>query len=49
MMVVVTAANGSDQQGARLIFSRLAALPERIARLVLIWVDGTYEGVDFMQ
>jgi putative transposase len=39
----------SDQQRTRLIFSRLAALPERMARLVLIWVDGTYEGVDFMQ
>jgi putative transposase len=49
MMVVVTAANDGDQQGARLIFSRLAALPERIARLVLIWVDGTYEGVGFLQ
>jgi len=49
MMVVVTAANVSDQQGARLIFQRLSALPERIARLVLIWVDGTYEGIDFMQ
>ncbi len=47
IMVVVTAANVSDQQGARLIFNRLAALPERIARLILIWVDGTYEGVDF--
>jgi putative transposase len=49
MMVVVTAANVSDQQGARLIFHRLAALPERIGRLILIWVDGTYEGVDFMK
>ena len=49
MMVVVTAANVSDQQGARLIFQRLAALPQRIARLLLIWVDGTYEGVDFMR
>lgn len=49
MMVVVTTANVSDQQGARLIFKRLAALPERIAHLMLIWVDGTYEGVAFMQ
>jgi putative transposase len=49
MMVVVTAANISDQQGARLIFTRLAALPERIARLLLIWVDGTYDGVNFRQ
>lgn len=49
MMVVVTAANISDQKGARLIFERLAALPQRIQRLVRIWVDGTYEGVDFMK
>jgi putative transposase len=49
MMVVVPAANISDQQGARLVFERLAAIPGRIARLVLIWVDGTYEGMDFMQ
>ncbi len=49
MMVVVTAANVSDQAGARLLFNRLAAVPERIARLVRIWVDGTYEGVDFMR
>ena len=36
MMVVVTAANVSDKQGARLIFERLASFPQRIARLVLI-------------
>jgi putative transposase len=49
LMVVVTAANISDQQGAKLIFERLKAWPQRIKRLVLIWVDGTYEGVDFMK
>jgi transposase len=49
MMVVVTAANVSDQQGARLIFNRLAALPHRIARLILIWADGTYDGIDSMK
>lgn len=49
ILVVVSAANISDQQGARLIFKRLSALPERIARLVLIWVDGPYEGIDFRQ
>jgi transposase len=49
MMVVVTAANVSDLAGAREIFTRLAALPERIARLVVIWVDGTYAGADFMK
>jgi putative transposase len=49
IMVVVTAAHISDQAGARLLFHRLAVVPERIARLVRIWVDGTYEGVDFMR
>jgi len=49
MMVVVTAASVSDPQGARLLFARLAALPQRMARLVRIWVDGTYAGVDFMK
>lgn len=49
MMVVVTAANVSDPQGARLLFARLHTLPQSIARLVLIWVDGTYAGVDLMK
>ncbi|MEO1149126.1 MAG: IS5 family transposase [Cyanobacteria bacterium J06638_22] len=48
MMVVVTAANVSDPQGAKLIFSRLQRWPERIARLVRIWVDGTYAGKPLM-
>jgi transposase len=47
MMVVVTAANISDQEGARTIFKRMGAVPERIRRLVLVWVDGTYDGADF--
>jgi transposase len=49
MMVVVTAADVSDQQGARLIFERLLAWTQRINRMVRIWVDGTYEGVAFMK
>ena len=49
MMVVVTAANVSDKKGARLIFERVARVPQRIARLVLIWVDGGYEGDKFMK
>jgi hypothetical protein len=47
MMMVVTVANVSDQQGARLIFERIRAIPERLRCLTLIWVDGTYEGVEF--
>lgn len=38
-----------NKKGVRLIFERLATIPQRIARLVLIWVDGTYEGIDFMK
>jgi transposase len=49
MMVVVTAANVSDQQGARLIFERLSSWQQRMKRMVLIWVDGTYDGVAFMK
>lgn len=49
IMVIVTAATVSDQQDSRVIFKRLSQLPEPIARLVLIGVDGTYEGTDFMQ
>lgn len=49
LMVVVTAANVSDPQGARLIFSRLQQWPERMTRLVRIWVDGTYAGKAFME
>ena len=49
MMVVVTAANVSDPKGAKLIFSRLQQWPERIARLVRIWVDGTYAGKELMR
>jgi transposase len=49
LMVVVTAANISDPKGARLLFERLNKFTDRIRRLVLIWVDGTYSGVDFMK
>jgi hypothetical protein len=47
MMVVVTVDNVSDQQVARLIFERIRAIPERLRHLTLIWVDGTYKGIDF--
>jgi|GEM_PF-4243642 len=41
LMVVVTAAHISDPQGARLLFARLAKVPQRTRRLLHIWVDGT--------
>jgi transposase len=49
IIVVVTAADVSDQQGARLIFERLLAWKQRMKRMVRIWVDGTYDGVAFMR
>jgi putative transposase len=49
MMVVVTSAHISDPQGAKLIFAKLRAWPNRMRRLVRIWVDGTYEGLVFMK
>jgi transposase len=49
MMVVVTAANVSDPKGAQLIFEKLAQVPRRTARLILIWVDGTYGGAALMK
>ena len=41
LMVVVTAAHISDPQGARLLFARLAKVPQCTRRLLHIWVEGT--------
>jgi transposase len=49
MMVVVTAANVSDPKGAKLIFEKLTQIPRRTARLIWIWVDGTYGGAELMK
>lgn len=49
LMVVVTAANVSDPQGAKLLFARLQQGSQRITRLLLLWVDGTYGGKDLMK
>lgn len=49
MMVVVTAASVSDPKGAKLIFEQLRPWPERVERLVKIWVDGTYAGINLMK
>lgn len=49
MMVVVTAANVSAPKGAKLIFEKLTQIPRRTARLIWIWVDGTYGGAELMK
>ena len=35
--------------GARTIFERLGAFPERLRRLIIVWVDGTYDGEEFRE
>lgn len=56
IVVVITAANISEQAGAKLVFSKLdqgsdsEALPPpavRFRRLITIWVDGGYRGKGF--
>jgi putative transposase len=48
ILVVVSAANVPEREGARLVFVKLDQIRERFPRLVRIWVDGGYEGKDFM-
>ena len=49
LMVVVTAANVPDRAGAKLIFARMQGVRSWVHRLVMIWVDGGYQGQNFMQ
>ena len=46
LAVAVTAANVSDQAGARRVFGRLQ---ESGIKLVKVWADGTYEGAAWKQ
>jgi transposase len=48
LMVVVTAAGLSDQQGARQVFEHLEQKRQKFPRLVRILADGTYRGETFM-
>lgn len=47
ILVVVTAANVPEREGAKLVFAKLYEMRQHFTRLVLIWVDGGYEGVEF--
>ncbi len=46
---MVSAASVSERAGANLVFAKLHLRREKIPRLVRIWVDGKYEGKDFMR
>ncbi|MEN9871158.1 MAG: hypothetical protein RLZZ171_2146 [Cyanobacteriota bacterium] len=50
-MVVVTAANLSDQAGAKTLFARLKLKSHKrwLKRLFLIYTDGTYRGEAFVK
>lgn len=47
LVVVITAANTSEQAGAKQVLSKLNAVRDRFCRLITIWVDGGYRGTDF--
>lgn len=47
IVVVITAASVSEQAGAKLVFSKLDQLRDRLGRLIKIWVDGGYRGQNF--
>ena len=49
IVVVVTAANVTDYEGARAVLAQLHDKRQRVPRLCRIWVDGGYRGLDFMK
>ena len=49
ILVVVSAASVPEREGANLVFAKLHLILEKFPRLVRIWVDGGYEGKDFMR
>ncbi|NJO99225.1 MAG: IS5 family transposase, partial [Pleurocapsa sp. CRU_1_2] len=49
MVVVVTAASLPEREGAKLVFERVHQSKSEFFRLVTIWVDGGYRGIDFMR
>ena len=49
LMVVVTAANVSDQAGAKTLFVKLKRQGQWFTRLFLIYGDGTYGGKTFVR
>ena len=49
MIVVVTAASLPEREGAKLVFEKVKESKSAFFRLVTIWVDGGYRGIDFMR
>ncbi|BAY50481.1 transposase (plasmid) [Scytonema sp. HK-05] len=49
IVVVITAANVSEQAGAKQVLWKLDQVRDRMGRLIRIWVDGGYRGKDFTQ
>lgn len=47
LMVVVNAASVPQRAGGKLVFARLERVRQWVNRLVLIWMDGGYQGQDF--
>ncbi len=47
IVVVITAANVSEQAGAKKVLSKLHQVRARMGRLIRIWVDGGDRGKDF--
>lgn len=47
IIVVITAANVSEQAGAKQVLFKLDQVRDRMGRLVRIWVDGGYRGIGF--
>ena len=48
ILVVVSAANVPEREGANLVLSQLHQVRDNFPRLVRIWVDRGYEGQSFM-
>lgn len=49
LMVLVTAANISDQRGAKILLWKARRQGASLGRLVRIWADAGYQGKVFMQ
>ena len=47
MAVVVTAASLPEREGAKLVFEKVHKSKSAFFRLVTIWVDGGYRGINF--
>lgn len=49
MVVIVTAASLPEREGAKMVLEKVHKSKKRFSRLITIWVDGGYRGVDFMR